>query len=69
MTLHITIGLTAGTEIVCEDDQEPLGFIRSLELGTGVRRAWVSHSALQPEVVDRTADALRRHGFDVGVSS
>ena len=69
MTLHITLDRGLGTEIVCEDDDEPLGFIVGLELGTDVRRAWVANAPRSQEVVDRTRKTLMRHGFDVGVAT
>lgn len=69
MTLNIRLDRLDGTETVWEEGEGPLGLITSLELGPGVRRAWVANVPMSQEVVDRTREALLRHGFDVGVSS
>jgi hypothetical protein len=71
MTLHIKLDRAHGTEIVSEDDQEPLAMLKSLEIGTGVRRAWLAYAAFSQfqEVADRTRKTLERYGFDVGVAS
>lgn len=69
MTLHIKLDKVDGTEIVWEDDQEPLGLIKSLELGVGVRRAWLAHAPLSQETIDRARKTLLRYGFDVGIST